>query len=250
MPETFLSRTYFVNSGAQLTYAFDWPYLLPTHVLLLTRTGPALPWTVLVQNVDWEFTSPNIISLLTPPLGAGTETVVRRQTPNENLLDILTAPSTLSTAELNVISTQLLYLIQEALDSGLSFEGNAIGDTLFDVLSLARFSYDISISGINTASQDVLMGPIPITRPLSVQADAFASVVAAEPLPTGGEALFAIEVSGVEVGSISVTSGGAVLTFPSTTFINQGDTVSVRCTQSADDNFNLGLTLRARREDF
>jgi hypothetical protein len=245
----FLSRTYFTNDGTTEDYQFDFPYLLPAHVLLLWRAEGTTEWTILNSSTEWEFTSSSIIHLLIPPLPDGSETVVRRQTPNEDLLDRLTAPSTLAVAELNLISTQLLYLIQEALDSGLSFEGNAIGDVLDDVLSLARYSYDISFSGINTASSGVRMGPFVLTRPLSVQASALGSQVAALPLPGSGEAVFAIEHNGVQVGTINVTSSGATLAWPSTVFFEPGDAVAVYCSQSADDNFNLGLTLRARRED-
>jgi Phage T7 tail fibre protein len=248
MPETFLSRTYFENDGTIETYAFDWPYLLPVHVLLLTRPGPALPWEVLVQDVDWEFTSPNVISLLGAPLADGTETVVRRQTPNENLLDILTAPSTLSTAELNVISTQLLYLIQEALDSGLSFEGNAIGDTLDELLRAARFTYDISLSGYDQAVVGRRIGPVPIVRDLSLLAGSTGHSGSQFPTPESSYTFQLRDQDDVSFGTVVYAPSGVTVTITNTRNFVAGDSLSMVCSiAGGSEQFNMGATFKMAR---
>jgi hypothetical protein len=248
MPETFLSRTYFENDGTIETYAFDWPYLLPAHVLLLTRPGPGTKWTVLVQGDDWEFTSANLITLLIPPLADGTETVVRRQTPNENLIDMLTAPSTLSTAELNVISTQLLYLIQEALDSGLSFEGNAIGDILDELLRAARFTYDISFSGYDQAVVGRRVGPVSIVRPLTLTAGSTGHAAKAVPAPAQSYTFSLRDSSNTAFGTLVFGPSGATITITNSRTFEAGDSFSLVCTiAGGSEIFNFGATFKMAR---
>jgi hypothetical protein len=247
----FLSRTYFTSDGVETSYQFDFPYLLADHVFVLTRAFGTTDWIELDRNTEWEYTSPSIINLIGPVPPTNDEIVIRRQTPNEDLLDRLTAPSTLAVAELNLISTQLLYLIQEALDSGLSFEGNAIGDTIDDYLALARWSYDVCLAGVNVAELGVVVGPAPITIPCTINADAPGSIVNVLPLPVSGEAIFDISTLAGEVltnvGSITVDSAGATLAFPSTVILAPGEAFVMSCTQEADQNFNIGLALRTLR---
>lgn len=248
MPETFLSRTYFDNDGTLETYAFDWPYLLPAHVLLLTRPAAGTEWTVLVQDTDWEFTSANIISLIGAPLADGTQTVVRRQTPNENLLDILTAPSTLSTAELNVISTQLLYLIQEALDSGLSFEGNAIGDILDELLRAARFTYDISFSGYDQAVVGRRIGPVPIVREIALLAGSTGHAGSQFPAPVSTYTFQLRDQANTSFGTVVYAPSGVTITITNTRNFVPGDSISMVCSVAGGaELFNLGATLKAAR---
>lgn len=247
---TFLSRAYSTSDGVATSYVFSYPYLLPAHIYVLTKAVGAAVWTELVQGVDWEFTSSNTIHFLTGARPVGTDILIRRSTPNADLIDRLTAPSTISASELNTISTQLLYLIQEALDAGISFEGNAIGDLFDSFITDARLRYDYHLSGTGLYTVGGVVGPVVVRQAATLPSGASGSRGSVMANPAGACALNIVRLrAGVEtiVGTIGITTLGAVaVTVPSSTPFLEGDLMFLRTTTAgglSSAAFVLSLTL-------
>lgn len=118
MPD-YLSRAVYPSvSGATADFQVTFPYLLPEHVKPYLRAPNAEvdDAVVMEEGVDFEWTSSSVLHFLPghlPP--AGYELSVTRETPLA-LLENLTSPAVVSSAELNSANVQLLYLAQEAAD--------------------------------------------------------------------------------------------------------------------------------------
>jgi hypothetical protein len=111
----FLSRTETVSDGVTATFSVGFPFLDRTHVQVFTT--PAGGTIAVAYTGVVTFVSDALVSLNPIPAN-GVLVSVRRATPNTGLVITLTAPSTFSAAENNLVFTQLLYLAQEATDAG------------------------------------------------------------------------------------------------------------------------------------
>lgn len=122
---TFLARNVYENvSGGQLDFPVNFPYLLDSHVHVYTQDATDDP-VEQVEGEDFEWSSASLIHFVTAPT-TGLRVIIRRITPNDNLIDRLSAPATLNAAEINVIATQLLYIGQEVQDAATEVSARSI----------------------------------------------------------------------------------------------------------------------------
>lgn len=105
----------FTGDGTTASFPVSWPFLKEAHVLV----------DVDGQVVGHEFTSPSQITFTNPPPANSTVTI-QRKTPSDELLAIINGRSVLKSSELNLVYTQLLYIMQEVFAVGEALEGSTI----------------------------------------------------------------------------------------------------------------------------
>lgn len=251
---SFLSRTVYedVSSGID-SFALSFPYLLKAHVIV-GYNAPDEDFILAVQDVDYEFTSSSLINWITPRPDGVTVTF-RRSTPNTDLLDRLTGGSTVNAAEQEIILFQLLYLIQEALDAGLSLETEEIGTITRSILTDLRWNYDIALGGFDAFSLNDLVGPVTITRQAYLPAAALGSQALTLTAPTGSH-VFDIRKHSAGVTTVigtltlAITTGAPTWSVASDVTFAVGDALSLKTTtQGLPALANFGTTLRLRRTD-
>ncbi len=235
---TFLSRTETVSDGTTATFAIDFPFLDRSHVGVFV--------TGLLANYPTAYTgtvtfNSNSLVTLSPVPEANALVSIRRATPIDDLIDTLTAPSTFSADENNLIYTQLLYLIQEALDAGLDLEDEGILAILEDL----RYTYDIPLAGAFLFEDNDIIGPVPVTRPVRLLPGAPGTRAKAlvNPLVTH---IFDILKNNTVVGEVTVATNGAVtIDVQNAVDFNPAanDAISLRTTTPGDLQ-NFGMTFR------
>lgn len=213
------------------------------------------------QLSGWNWLSDSEIEFDVAPVvtyGTGCTVTVKRETPADNLLERLSSPSTIVAGELNFILTQLLYLVQEAIDNGQS----AIAEDLLALLSALveelRWSYDVTLNGSNTFFANERIGPCPITTACYLPSTAPGSkaTVSDEGKPTVDNHIVSIRkhTAGVladeEIGRLTVTKDTGAMAFSvlaDVTFA-AGDALSMVTVQDGGMT-NFGCTLRLSRTD-
>ncbi len=106
----------YVGDGTTTAYTFPFPYLKEDYVKV--RVGGT--------DVAFTFTTTNSISLAAAP-AAGTTLVISRETERESLVDFVDG-SVLIEDDLDLSATQLLHIVQEAIDiTGTTLALNADG---------------------------------------------------------------------------------------------------------------------------
>lgn len=249
---SYLSRVYYeAVDGATTNFTIPFPYLLKDHVFIYTQVVDADP-VLQTVDVDYEWPSSGLITFFVAPV-AGLTVFARRSTPNDDLLDRLTAPSTLNAAEQNTISTQLLYLIQEALDSGISLEVDDFGTVIRSILTDLRWNLDVSLSGFDIFDVDDVVGPVPITRTAYFPTGASGASALAIPAPASNHIFNIQKHSGgvtTVVGTLTVTATTGAITWSVVADVAFaiGDAISLKTT-TAGGLTNFGATVRLRRTD-
>jgi hypothetical protein len=99
------TRLYYSNGGEQYSFLFD--YLDTDHI------------KVFVNGVSREFdlASPKVVSITNPVPEEGDLVLIKRETPMEPLIDF-TAGSFLKETDLDILSQQLIYVMQELAEDG------------------------------------------------------------------------------------------------------------------------------------
>lgn len=226
MSTNCFAQVLYESDGVNKAYAVPFPYLRKEHVKVFVAGAE-------VAAADFSWTSPSVIDIDTqPPLAA--QVIIVRQTPRSSLIDTLTAPSTLSAREQNLIFTQLLYLVQEALCPSLE-------DYLVD--------FFITLYGVRNFEEGDILGPVPIARPMRIPAGAVASQVACLDLPLTDH-VFRLKVNDVIKGTLTISSLG-VFTWSVATAIDlvEGDVLWLETFTVGGSIDNVGVTIRAARTD-
>lgn len=238
------------GTGAQTAYSVPFPFLAEAHVIVSVGGGVAA----------YTFTSPSQITFSLPP-ASGALVVIRRRTPVDELLAIVQGRSVLKTAELNLVYTQLLYIMQEAFDVTDLLENSTIEvaaalalvqETLENILAIARgiaYQYDCIISiPYNPAAGDSICS-FPIVRSVSLVALAPGSLANTLTPSDGLDVVFSIQKNAVEVGTLTFPTGdnAGVFSVPVTADFISGDILTVRCTDGNVAIRDIGITLKLQR---
>jgi hypothetical protein len=241
-----ITRTEAVADGLTDTFSVSFPYLDESHVFVFVKLSGNGFFEQYTQG--FSFNAPNLIQLNTTP-AADTVVSVRRITPCDDLLATLTAPSTLSDDEINLVNTQLLYLIQENKDASL----DVIDEGVIDILSLLRFTYDIALSGPSQFELNDVVGPVPVTENITLAVDLEGSKFAGpltNPASDHVITLYSADADGsneTSHGTITVSSAGVVtVDVPSIVLLAAGKIVYLRTT-TAEGMTHFGVTLRGYR---
>lgn len=242
-----VSRTESVADGATDTFPISFPYLAEDHVFVFTKAPGEAALTQYTEG--FTFTSPSMIQLNTTPAN-GTVVSRRRVTPNDDLLAFLEAPSTVSDEELNLVHTQLLYLIQENLDASLGLADEGI----LDILTNLRFTYDIILSGPAQFEGGDVIGPVPVTEAISIAIDAAGSEFAGplvRPVSDHVITVYKADADGsneTALGTVTITPAGVVTPdFPAISTLAKGNIIYGKTTTAGNGMFNFGMTIRAFR---
>lgn len=241
----YLSRNDYPSvDGSTADFAVSFPFLQRSDVHVYVAP---INQSLSEVSVDaaWTWTSDSLIHFLSPP-AAQSEVLVRRQTPDGDLLERLTAPSTITASEVNTIALQLLYLIQEALDAGASIDS----DGLADLLNAIRWTYDVSLSGSNAFGTGQRIGPVPIVVEASyLPAGAVGSTGKGYGNTLSIDHVFGIRKNGAtSLGTITVSHVDLSITWnvpADVTFTASDDLSLVTLTDGGLTNF--GVTFRLRR---
>lgn len=128
MTAPYISRDVYAYDGETTEYAVSFPYQKADHVQVrIYAQGEELP-APLVEDDDYEYLSGAVIDLeaaiteLSPAEGDLID--IRRVTPYE--LPLLSAPSTLTAASLNVRLTTIRYIAEEANDAVVDLGARAL----------------------------------------------------------------------------------------------------------------------------
>lgn len=245
---SFLSRTESVSDGINDEYTIDYPFLARDHNFVVV-TPPDTEQPELYEGTI-TFINNGLIRL-TPNPDAGWLVSRRRRTPSEQLIDILTSPSTVNADEINLIATQLLFLIQEALDAGIDLAGEGLLNIIRDL----RYTYDVVIVATESFFVGERVGPIVITRNVTLEAGAPGTRGRTYKPPTGGNHVLRIDKNGgvanggSEVGTVTVTPAGEVtVDVLNGVAFAPGDDISLVTT--TDQNLDeFGITFRFRRDN-
>lgn len=239
---TYLSRNVYPSvDGSTADFGVSFPFLQRSHVHVYV-TPPGGIAAEVFTPATWTWSSDSLIHFGTDPVALST-VEVRRQTPDDGLIDMLQGASTLTAEEMNTISLQLLYLIQEALDNG-----QGLGD-LSGIIDALRWTYDITISGTNAFGTGVRLGPSPIEWNATLPADAQGSYAKGYDNTLSIDHVIAIRKNGAtSLGTITVDHTTLAVTFDvasDVTFV-PGDDISL-VTLTDGGLTNLGVTLRLQR---
>lgn len=203
---TFITIADFVADGTTDTFVVPFPYLSEPHVIVTVDGAPVVR----------TFNSPQVIALATPPLD-GAIVRVSRQTPIDRLLVVINSRSSIRSTELNELSLQLLYIIQESFDASLDFQSSLLDRTI-----------ELSVSGVRLASGE-RSAPFVVGTPMQLEAGLTGSrFVTFTPPEVGTEDLsFAIFRNEDEVGDFSINSSGVpTVSFENSVVFGRGDTIS------------------------
>lgn len=223
----FLARNEIISDGVTPTVAVPFPYLEQEHVFVYLRTDPDASslQTIYTGVVSWS--SPSLISL-SPIPASGQQIIVKRVTPRIVLLDRLTAPGTLLPEEINYLDTQLLYIIQEALDIGLTLEATDLTGLLSDL----RYTYDVAWYGNDLFTGGDVAGAHAFVRSVLLATDGFGSEYAVVDGPTTQDHILSVQHNDVEIGTITITKDTDVITpVINETIFAVGDNLTVVTTQ-------------------
>lgn len=241
---TFLSRTETVSDGTTSTFSISFPFLDRTHVGVFVTAVDASTPASYTGTVTFNSDSQVVLN---PVPATGVLVSIRRSTPVDDLIDILTAPSTFNAPENNLIFTQLLYLIQEALDAGLDLEDEGILGILADI----RFTYSVPVAATQLFDLNETVGPIPIEVNTRLLAGLPGSVsnVATAPATTHVLTILKFSTSGAttSIGTITITPAGAVtVDFQNPIDFAPGEAIGWRTT-TAGGLTNFGFNFRFQR---
>lgn len=240
----YLARTVVVSNGTGPTVQLTFPYLAEDNVFFFTQSGDDTP---VAYTGTVAFNSVSVVQL-TPFPAAGVQIIAQRITPRNDLLDRLSAPSTLRAGELNFIFTQLLYLIQEGLDNGLDL-------SQFDIAALLaglRFTYDYSASVVGSLAfeEDEIAFHHAFTVDVTLPAGMIGSQwkVLAGGAPAGDDHIISLRRNGVQFGTATVAQAGLVvaLSVAADVTFAPGDVFSAVTTQNGG-LLNLAASTRFLR---
>lgn len=218
----FITIADFVADGLADSFAVPFPYLSEPHIIVTVDGAP----------VARTFTSPQVVALSVIPQ-SGQIVRVRRQTPIDRLLVIINSRSSIRSTELNDVSLQLLYIIQESFDASLDFQSTLLDRTI-----------ELSVSGTRLVLGE-RSAPFVVGTPLQLAADLpdarFVTFnlpeVDAEPLS------YAIFRNDEEIGDFTIDANGdVVVVFPLDVVFGRGDAISIVPTGGAVTD--IGLTLQ------
>lgn len=239
----------YTGDGSTDSFSVPFPYIEQEHVIV----------SVDDQAVGYEFTSTNQITFADAPPDAS-QVIIQRRTPADGLIALIQGRSTLKSSELNLIYTQLLYIIQETTDIADSVGGNtvevaaalaqmnAILAQVETIGSAIAYQYDLVVSVPFTPANGSTIMLAPMVRDLLIEQSATGSLATAGVAPTT-DAIISIQKNGSEVGTITFLAGQTTGTFavPSEVTLVAGDEVSLVTTSNGQSLNNLGITLTLRR---
>lgn len=121
-----LSFIEYVGNGTQTDFAFSFPYISPSHIVL-TVDGVVTPFTFFSSST----------ARVTPAPANGTTVRISRITPDTPLVNFVDG-STLTEADLDVSTLQAIYLAQEAVDKSAVSAGSVTASQITDASANAR----------------------------------------------------------------------------------------------------------------
>jgi hypothetical protein len=124
-------------------------FLIPKEFITYNDTNKTLTIEDLaVTQYDYTTTDPNYI-INVPPITAGDDVVIRRKTISNTPLVIWNTGTKLTSSQLNLETTQLLYLVQELLDR-VYYQMLLNGDVVADVADNTIYTDALQISAVTT----------------------------------------------------------------------------------------------------
>lgn len=217
----FLSRT--VSNADGLTAEFDltFPYLQRANVKVALDGE--------LYSGGFTFLTSSTIELADTP-AAGVVVTRYRETQLSELLATFQGKSTFNSAEADLITLQLLYLLQEATDLGLS--------------PTVRVPQFVSFMVTENFAINEICGPFVAPFAMQLPESLAGSVFKAVDNP-GAPHVFSIRKNEVtEIGTLSIATNGAVtVSFPASTSFVTGDRVSLVTTTDGGLT-NFGATLK------
>lgn len=242
----YLSRDQYTDvDGSTAAFAVSFPFLdrLHVHVYVQDANGTI---TESLVTVGWNWSSDELITFVSAPV-AGSNVLIKRETPSTELLVVLQGQSTMTAEENNAIALQLLYIIQEALDAGQSIDDL----DLSSLITAIRWTLDITMAGTNAFASAARIGPVPIeVESCYLPANAVGSSARGYGNTLSIDHVLSIRKNGATAcGTITVShTDPTVITFnvsADVTFV-AGDDISL-LTLTDGGLTNLGVTLRLRR---
>lgn len=248
----FFSRTVSLGDGSTTSFPLTFTYLTPNDVRVSIQAPDQDEPEIYTGNIV--FLNSALIQLDSAPV-SGAIVVRYRQTDEDNLEAILHGGSTLQAAELNVVLTQLLFLIQEAVDAN-------------NQAALTYADYPALGPAFEAFALNEVIGPIVVTRVSKLEAGAAGCRASLLVPATGSNQVFTIYknlvanfsdvageglvitsiVSGSAIGTITVAEGTKtpVFSVPVDVGLAPGDTLSLVTT--TDGNLvNFTITFRLKR---
>ena len=247
---SFYSIATWTGDGVTTSFSVPFPYINQSHVLV----------SVGGEAVAYSFTSPSQITFSVAPAN-GAAVSFQRKTPSDDLLAYIQGKSVLKSKELNLVYTQLLYIMQEVFDVGAGLEDSTIevGAALAEIIaalaeirvvaSAIAYQYDAIVSVPYNPQVDDTVAHFPVVRPLLLEQDAPGSEADALYPPSSLPAVVSIRKNDVEVGTVTFLAGSSDGTFnvPADVTFVAGDTISYVVT-SADLTFrHFGITTKHKR---
>lgn len=125
-------------------------FLIPSEYIIYNETNRTLTIADLaVTQYDYVTTNPNYI-INVPAITAGDDVIIRRKTISNTPLVIWTAGTKLTSNQLNLETTQLLYLIQEVLDR-VYYQMLLNGDVVADVADNTIYTNALQENSVTTS---------------------------------------------------------------------------------------------------
>lgn len=217
----YLSRTVSIADGSTDEFTLSFPYLNRSHVKVAIDDDEYLG--------GFTFLSPSTIQLADMP--AADAVVTRyRQTELDELLATFQGKSAFNSAEADLITLQLLYLLQEATDLGLA--PNVIVPQFISFMATENFAVG------------EICGPFAVPFSLELPVGAVGSVFRV-PVPPNSVHVFSIRKNDASVvGTLSISSLGVVTpTVASSSSFAAGDGLSL-VTTTDGGLVNFGATFK------
>lgn len=231
-------------TAAQTAFAVPFPYLSQADVFVFVDNEPL--------DGDFTFTGASTIDVTPDVPFAGGEVVrVRRLTPIDELITLAVGRGFVKSGDWNLVNTQLLYAIQEALDAANNAE--AIAAELIDVLArmlaiLAslQYTYDIAFAGYDIFRMNERLGPVPVTIDCTLPGGLTNSKFKVFTNPDN-EHVFSVRKNNTEIGTVHVSTSGVVThNINSDVLLSIGDSLSL-VTTTVGGLTEFGATFAARR---
>lgn len=225
---SFLARTEVISDGTTDTVQLTFPYLQQAHVGFFLQTDPDTSSLLVPYTGTVTYLSETNVQI-NPVPASGQKIIAKRETPRDDLLARLTSPGTIQAGEINYIATQLLYLIQEALDAGLGLEALDLTGLLTDL----RYTYDFAFFINDLLFTNDTGAAHSFVRRVQLPANAADSQFNVIEAPTSQDHIISVRRNGVEIGTVTVASaaGNAITVATAETTFEVGDEMTLVTTQ-------------------
>lgn len=223
-------------SGSSASFAVDFPFLHRADVRVFLDGE---------ETHDFTFASDSVITLGSIP-ASGVVVRRRRFTPIATLIVVAQGKGVVKSADWNLVNTQLLYAIQEALDAannveallidveGLLAQALALLALVQAILADLRYSYDVALAAYDLFLASEIVGPVPITKAVTLPVGLTNSQFKVGIAPADGDQILSIRKNNSQIGTLTIaqTTGAITVFFPTETSFAPGDALTLVTTQA------------------